>query len=105
MKASKIKGQAKKQTDHLRGRMELIDSLICMANKAQNPKTKIIVNHSLLMALIFSLRRASLQGVSILGGVEFFQQNRLGVKPQCCMLMSSPADKGRVVLVEGLIEN
>lgn len=51
--------------------MELIDSLICMANKAQNPKTKIIVNHSLLMALIFSLRRARLQGVSILGGVEF----------------------------------
>lgn len=58
--------------------MELIDSLICMANKAQNPKTKIIVNHSLLMALIFSLRRASLQGVSILGGVEFLHQTGLG---------------------------
>lgn len=58
--------------------MELIDSLICMANKAQNPKTKIIVNNSLLMALIFSMRRASLQGVSILGGVEFLHQTGLG---------------------------
>lgn len=59
--------------------MELIDSLICMANKAQNPKTKIIVNHSLLMALIFSLRRASLQGVSILGRGGVPPPNRLGV--------------------------
>lgn len=58
--------------------MELIDSLICMANKAQNPKTKIIVEHSLLMALIFSLKRDGLQGVSILGGVEFLHQTGSG---------------------------
>lgn len=67
--------------------MELIDSLICMANKAQNPKTKIIVNHSLLMALIFSLRRAGLQGVSILRGVEFLSSKQargnLGVVRSC----------------------
>lgn len=58
--------------------MELIASLICMANKAQNPKTKIIVEHPPVMALIFSLRRAGLQGVSILDGVEPHSQTGSG---------------------------
>lgn len=49
-----------------------------MANKARNPKTKIIVEHSLLMALIFSLKRAGLRGVSILAGVEFLRQTGSG---------------------------